>query len=154
MAELRKFYSNLYTPRSLKIEIECMDYLRSLNLPKLSNDDRLSCEGKLTLQECNLNSMKNCKRPWNDGLTKELYVCFFRQSGKLLDSTLNYSFDHGELSTSQKQAVIVLIQEMASDSRLIKNWRPISLTNADDKIASKALAMRVRKIIHKLVYTD
>ena len=52
MTELKKFYSELYTPRSLKTETECMDYLHSLNLPKLSNDDRLSCEGKLTLQEC------------------------------------------------------------------------------------------------------
>ena len=52
MAELRKFCSDLYTPRSLKTETECMDYLCSLNLPKLSDDDRLSCEGKLTLQEC------------------------------------------------------------------------------------------------------
>ena len=52
MAELRKFYSDLYTPRSLKTETECMDYLHSLNPPKLSNDDKLPCEGKLTLQEC------------------------------------------------------------------------------------------------------
>ena len=56
-----------------------MDYLGSLNLPKLSNDGRLSCEGKLTLQECwkALNSMKNCKTHGNDGLTKEFFVCFF-----------------------------------------------------------------------------
>ena len=133
-----------------------MDYLQSLNLPKLSNDDRLSCEGKLTLQECweALNSMKNCKTPGNDGLTKEFFVCFFNQLGKLLVSTLNYSFDHGEISTSQKQAIIVLIQKKDSDSRLIKNWRPISLMNVDAKIASKALAIRVEKIIYKLVYID
>ena len=93
MAELRKFYSDLYTPRSLKTETECMDYVRILNIPKLSNDDRLSCEDKLTLQECweALNSMKNCKTPRNDGLTKEFYVCFFKQLGKLLVSTLDYS---------------------------------------------------------------
>ena len=77
MAELKKYYSELYTPRSLKTETECMDYLQSLNLIKLSNDDRLSCEGKLTLQECQeaLNSMETGKTPGNDGLTKEfLYV--------------------------------------------------------------------------------
>ena len=116
-AELRNFYSELYTPTSLKSETECMDYLRSLNLPKLSNNGRLSCEGKLTLQECweALNSMKKCKTPENDSLTKEFYVCFFKQLGKLLVSTLNYSFDHGEMSTSQKQAIIVLIQKKDRD---------------------------------------
>ena len=80
MTELKKFYSELYTPRSLKTETECMDYLHSLNLPKLSNNDRLSCEGKLTLQECweALTSMKNCETPGNDSLTKEFYVCIFK----------------------------------------------------------------------------
>ena len=55
-----------------------MDYLQSLNLPKLSNDDRLCCEGKLNLQECweALNSMKNGKTPGNDGLTKEFFCMF------------------------------------------------------------------------------
>ena len=127
MTELMKFYSELYTPRSLKTETECMAYLHNLNLPKLSNDDRRSCEGKLTLQECweALTSMKNCKTRGNDGLTKEFYVCFFKQLGKLLVSTLNYSFDHGKMSTSQKQAIIILIQKKDRDSRVIKNWRPI-----------------------------
>ena len=147
MTELKKFYSELYTPRSLKTETESMDYLHSLNLPKLSNDDRRSCEGKLALQECweALNLMKNCTTPGNEGLTKEFYVCFFKQLGELLVSTLNYSFDHGEMSASQRQAIIVLIQKKDRDPRLLKNWRPISLMNVDAKIASKALAMRVKK---------
>ena len=98
--------------------------------------------------------MENCKTPGNDGLTKEYYICFFKQLGRLLVSTLNYSFYHGEMSTSQRQAIIVLIQKKDRDSRLIKNWRPISLINVDARIASKALAMRVKKIIYKLVYTD
>ena len=67
---------------------------------------------------------------------------------------LNYSFDHGELNKSQKQAIIDPIQKKDRDSRLIKNWRPIPLMNVDAKIASKALAMRFKKIIRKLVYTD
>ena len=99
--------------------------------------------------------MKNCKTPGNDGLIKEFYVCFFKLLGKLFVFTLNYSFDHGKMSTSQKQAIIVLIQKKDRDSRLIKNWRPISLMNVDAKTASKALATsRVKKIMHKLVYTD
>ena len=50
---------------------------------------------KLTLQECweALNSMKNCKTPGHDGLTKEFYLCCFKQLGKLLVSTLNYNFE-------------------------------------------------------------
>ena len=37
---------------------------------------------------------------------------------------------------------------------LIKNWRPISLINVDIKIASKVLAFRPRKVIHKVIRYD
>ena len=37
------------------------------------------------------------------------------------------------------------------DSRSIKYWRPISLINVDIKIASKALAFRIKKVVRKLV---
>ena len=84
-----------------------------LNAPKLSESDRSICEGKLTLNECwlALSSMKNGKSPGNDGLTKEFYVCFFEEMGWLVCKTLNFSFDNGELSASQKQAVITLIEK-------------------------------------------
>ena len=60
----------------------------------------------------------------------------------------------GELSSSQKQAVITLIRKKDRDVMLIKNWRPISLINVDIKIASKALAFRVRKVLPSLIYYE
>ena len=47
--------------------------------------------------------MKNGNSPGRDGLTKEFYICFFEVLGPLLLETLVYCFDHGELSSSQKQ---------------------------------------------------
>ena len=60
----------------------------------------------------------------------------------------------GELTSSQKQAVITLIQKKDRDVILIKNWRPISLINVDIKIASKALAFRVRNVLPSLIHCD
>ena len=54
--------------------------------------------------------MKSGKTPGNDGLTKEFYVRFFGELGMLLLKSLNYSHLVGELSTSQKQAVVTLIK--------------------------------------------
>ena len=70
--------------------------------------------------------MKNGKSPGNDGLTKDIYVCFFEEVGWLLSETLNFSFDNGELNSSQKQAVSTLIEKKDRDKRLVKNWEPIS----------------------------
>ena len=98
--------------------------------------------------------MKNGKSPGNDGLTKEFYTAFFGELGSHLLETFNYSFVKGELTSSQKQAVITLIQKKDRNVMLIKNWRPISLINVDIKIASKALAFRVRNVLPSLIHYD
>ena len=49
--------------------------------------------------------------------------------------------------------MITLIKKKDRDKRILKTWRPISLINADVKIASKALALRVRNVIHELVHS-
>ena len=50
-----------------------------------------------------------------------------------------------ELSASQRQAIIKLLEKMDKDRRFIKNWRPISLLNIDVKILNKALAKKLKK---------
>ena len=65
---------------------------------------------------------------------------------------LNFAHRHGELSTSQKQAMITLIEKKDKDKRLLQNWRPISLINMDVKIPSKAMAMTLESILPVLVH--
>ena len=72
----------------------------------------------------------------------------------LLLKSLNYSHLVGELSTSQKQAVVTLIEKNGRDKRLVKNWKLISLMNVDVKIASKALSFHLKKIISNLINYD
>ena len=52
-----------------------------------------------------------------------------------------------KLSTSQRQAVIRLIEKKERDKRFLKNWRPISLLNDDYKIIAKALAARLKETL-------
>ena len=64
--------------------------------------------------------MASSKSPGNDGLTKEFYVCFFKDVGQYLIDALNLSFDYGMLSTSQRQAVITLVEKKGKDKRYLK----------------------------------
>ena len=82
-----------------------------------------TCEGKLTYAECFnvLSLFKNNKSPGNDGLSVEFYKVFWPEIGRNLVDSLNCSYRHGELSTTQKEAVITLIEKKNRDKRLIKN---------------------------------
>ena len=155
-SELKSFYSNLYKRRSMKTEAECLEYLNSINIPCLIDSDTQSCEERLTVKECwdALRSMKNNKNSGNDGITKEFLEYFWGKLGTFLVLTLNHSFQKGELSTSQKQAIITLIEKKDKDKRLIKNWRPISLINDDIKVTSKALANRLKAVKKNPISVD
>ena len=57
----------------------------------------------------------------------------------------NYAFEYGELSNSQKQAVITLVGKGGKDKRQI---------NVDAKIASKALAKRLENVLPEVIHLD
>ena len=98
--------------------------------------------------------MANNKSPGNDDLSKEFYVCFFNEIHTYLLNTINCSFSCGHMTSSQRQAMITLIEKKGRDKRLLKNWRPISLINVDAKIASKALALQIRNVLSSLISSD
>ena len=150
MKEIEKFYSDLYSADD-DTAYDNHPFLQGAEIPKLSYDMRNICEGRLSVKECFdcLQSFENNKSPGNDGLTVEFYKTFWNSVGNLLVESLNYSYKCGELSNTQKQAVITLIEKKGKDKRNICNWRPISLINVDAKIGSKVIATRLLgEIIH------
>ena len=67
-------------------------------------------------------------------------------------NSLHYSRTVGILSPTQRRGTISLIhkgKDLVKDK--ITNWRPISLTNADYKIISKALALRLKNVLPKFI---
>ena len=92
-----------------------------------------------------LKSFSLNKVPGNDELPVEFYKTFWDTVGELLVNCYNESYEKGEMSPSQKQAIIVLMDKKDQDCCDLKNWRPISLLNVDAKIASKVIAERIKK---------
>ena len=66
--------------------------------------------------------------------------------------SVNESFEKGEMSNSQKQAVITLIEKKGKDRCFIENWRPISVLNVDAKILSKVIATRIKKVLPDIIH--
>ena len=77
--------------------------------------------------------MKDGKSPGYDGLSVEFYKEYWETIGHLVTASFNEASKYGTLSDSQKTAVLTLIFKKG-DREFLKNYRPISLTNADYKI--------------------
>ena len=71
--------------------------------------------------------------------------------GQIMVDSFNYAFENGSLSITQKLGVISLIPKKDKDKNYLKNWRPISLLNNDYKIAAKALALRLEKVLPTII---
>ena len=114
LSEQQRFHEELYSCRnnnndsSLKTE----SWLKDLNIPKLSEEEKLSCEGRITLGECTLilESFQNNKTPGNDGIPFEFYKNFWSLLCEPFIQCTNECFEKGEMSRSQKQALITLIE--------------------------------------------
>jgi exonuclease III len=151
--EQKSFYQNLYKIRHC--QIDSYDFFNN-STNKLNQSETEKCEGFLTEYECKqaLFYMKNGKSPGSDGLTTEFYKIFWKDIGTYLVKSLNYSHKQGQLTELQTQSVITLLPKSGKDSTLLENWRPISLLNTDYKIATKAIANRLKHVLNSIIGSD
>ena len=156
LSEQKLFYNNLYKTRTDdNVDNENIKkFLNKLTIPQLSEEMKQSCEGAITMEECksSLESFQNNKSPGNDGIPIEFYkTCWNLICDPFMDCAIE-SFEKEEMSNSQKQAVITLIEKTGKDRTLLENWRPISLLNVDAKIISKVIANRIRNVLPNIIY--
>ncbi len=156
-SEIYNYYSKLYSAKGVNLEGDDVNiFFNDPNVPVLSEEDKTRCDGPFTVNECFkvLNTFKNNKAPGNDGLTASFYKRFWHLISKQLIDCFNTAMEKGELSNSQKQGVITLIQKSGKDKRYIKNYRPITLLNVDVKIASKVIATRLQEVLPSLIGSE
>ena len=152
----KQFYLELYKSRTAQLideaTQETLNRFLNHNI-KLSQEERESCEGLVTINEVgmSLKRMKNGKSPGSDGFTVEFYKFFWKYLGGFLCRSINYGYTVGKLSDFQTQGVITCLPKEEKDRRYLKNWRPISLLNIDYKIASGAIAARIKKVLPSII---
>ena len=160
LKQQKMFYEKLYTSSSTNLSYEEGNRLKNIfltsDIPKLSDIDKMGCEGLLTTTECGeaLKEFKNNKSPGTDGFTAEFYKFFWGQIKEIVIQSLNYAYSTGDLSIEQKRGIISLIPKKDKDRMLLKNWRPITLLNVDYKIAAKTLAKRLQNYLPSLINSD
>ena len=158
LKEQERFYKDLYKRSTTDPDItfKISSFLNDLNIPALSEDQKKFCEGKISAEECFrlLDSFDNNKTPGNDGIPIEFYKTFWSVISDSFMNCINECFEKGEMSSSQKQAIITLIEKKGKDRSLLENWRPISLVNVDTKIMTKAIASRIKSVLPDIIHPN
>ena len=151
-----RFYSDLYS--SNKTDTQNPKYSNFFNLSpkkKLTEVAKSSLEGELNITECKeaLDRMSNGKSPGVDGLTREFYQAFWNETAHLVLNSLNSAYEKREMMIAQNRGIIRLLPKPKKKEELLKidNWRPISLLNVDYKIGSKALTLRLEKVLPTII---
>ena len=146
------FYEQLYDNVNI-IEDNPIESLIGENLTKLSSSESDSLEGKISLHELSeaLKNMKNEKSPGMDGFTVEFFLFFWIDLGFFVLRSINYGYQSGFLSITQKQGIITCLPKPNKSRHLLKNWRPISLLNVVYKMASAVIANRLKTVLDKRI---
>ena len=97
--------------------------LESTTLP----DQKVVCDNDLTDKKLfdALKGTPNNKSPGNDGLTKDFYEKFCDELRDSFINSVKLTYQRNALSTSQRHAVIKLMEKTDRDKTMVKNWRPI-----------------------------
>ncbi len=146
------FYSKLYKKDERVKNVDDDDENFYKHCPKLSSTQARSVDSEITNADL-LNALKTCKdsSPGPDGIPYVIYKTFWNITGPILLDAWKYSIETQKLPPSHYESTITLLPKEGKDLRDIKNWRPITLSNCDSKIITKALSMKVAKVLDSII---
>jgi hypothetical protein len=109
-------------------------------------------EKELTEEEL-LTALKTCadSAPGSDGIPYSVYKKLWSITGSYILKAWSFSCATGSLPPSHKESIITLLPKEGKDLKDIKNWRPITLSNCDSKIITKALSMKISKVLDEII---
>lgn len=105
LKEQECFYNKLYisicSSYGPDTALQTSSFLNSLNIPKLAEEQKTSCEGKICSEECLciLDNFQNNKTPGNDGIPIEFYRKFWSLVSEIYVRCANECFERAPLLT-------------------------------------------------------
>ena len=152
LSEFTKFYKSLFArkhpdPALKRKALETLARGAQVLAPTKSK-----CDAPLSPPEIRkvINNLSTGKSPGPDRLPNKFYKTFSNFTTTVLTEVFNESKQHGSLPPSCKEGLIsVLYKKKDRDDP--RNYRPITLLNADYKILTRALTTRMNAAIKQIV---
>jgi len=141
------FYSDLY---SCSPVLDPAEFLNLIHVNPIASENCL--DAPLESDEL-LKILKKCGDTASgpDGISYKIIKIIWPLYSRILIDSWNYSIYKGCLPQSHNEAVIILLEKKGKDKRFIGNLRPISLSNCDIKIITKALTKRMNQYLPNML---
>ena len=124
LTECVSFYKNLYSFKSMTYDQNDTNFFPKREHESAFHDhEQTACEGALTEKECleALEDMGTEKTPGTDGLPAEFYKVFWNDISAILIRALNYAYETGQVSVTQRRGIITLIPKKDAEPYFMKN---------------------------------
>ena len=146
------FYKKLYERGDSKLGnlSKVNSFLQNMEKPNNTNIENITIPLTLSDLQTTLNSCKDSS-PGPDGIPYSLIKLTWSYFGPILLDSWNYSVLTGNLTHSHEDSYLKLLPKEGKDPKLLKNWRPITLSNCDFKVITKTLANRLSKNLNEVI---
>ena len=113
-------------------------------------------EGLISVEELttHLKKIKNNVSPGSTGFTNEFFKFFWVDIKHFVTRAINYSYELGQLSVTQRLGIVTIIPKGDKDKSLLKNWRPLTLLNTMYKLVSGCIAERIKPHLDSIINND
>uniref|UniRef100_A0A671X7A5 Reverse transcriptase domain-containing protein n=1 Tax=Sparus aurata TaxID=8175 RepID=A0A671X7A5_SPAAU len=150
------YYSQLYSSETHITTESFHNFFDHILIPSLSEEAKAELDSPITKKEIShaIDKLKGGRAPGPDGLPLDIYKIFKDKLISPLFDMFMDSFQTGELPTSLRNALIIVLLKPGKPPTKCESYRPISLINSDVKILAKVLALRLEKYLPVLIDPD
>ena len=122
------------------------------NMTKLDDDIINMIDAPITTLDL-YNTLRSCRdsAPGPDGIPYSIIKLTWSIFGPAFVNAWNYSILTGELTNSHTDSDLKLLPKAGKNLLLLKNWRPITLSNCDFKVITKTLASRLTNGLSNMI---
>ena len=154
LENIKQFYSNLFENKDYTLEeIDLNNLFKDHTIKRLDLREAVKNDGYLSIHELGtaLKNMKNGRSPGIDGFSCEFFKVFWSKLKHFIHKSINYSFDEGSLPLTLRRCLLTCLPKGNKPREFIKNWRPVSLLSVIYKIASSAVANRIKPLLDGII---
>lgn len=116
----------------------------------------MECDKEIQQEEITqaINNLKSKKSPGIDGIGNEFYKVFKDKISLILQEVYEEVFKKEAFNQRMSMGLMKIIYKRKGDRTLLKNFRPITMFNADLKILAKVLANRLKNVLPSIIETN